>query len=92
MEVMLRDRMVNIICLFLTTAHILVIYMLFFMTDLLDTRIGQVGALIVFILGIPFCYRAFKVKSPMRYMLFLTTFFMTMLAGITFCVFLLACF
>ena len=92
MEILRNTKILNTICILLVTVHMLVLYALVFMTDKLDTRFGQVCFLIALVLGISFCYKAFKIKSPLRYTLLITTFFMSLIGALILLVFLIACF
>ncbi|BBU39509.1 hypothetical protein APP_18010 [Aeribacillus pallidus] len=87
-----QSKTVNAFCLFLVTIHLLILYSFIFMTDKLDTRLGQMGSLITLVLGIVFCYQSFKIKSPFRYILLITTAFVSILAVLVLLIFLIACF
>ncbi|WP_375090390.1 hypothetical protein ACDZ29_06120 [Peribacillus sp. RS7] len=92
MEILKNAKILNTICILLVTIHMLVLYALVFMTDKLDTRFGQICSLIALVLGILFCYNAFKIKSPLRHTLLITTFFMSLIGALILLVFLIACF
>ena len=94
MEILNNTKILNTIYIFLITIHMLVLYALVFMTDKLDTRFGQICSLIALVLGILFCYKAkaFKIKSPLRHTLRITTFFMSLIGALILLVFLIACF
>jgi hypothetical protein len=92
MEISKNTKTVNTVSIILVSIHTLVLYAWIFMTDKLDTRFGQIGSLIALVLGILFCYKAFKTKAPLRYALLITTFFMSFLGAFILLVFLIACF
>ena len=92
MDILKNAKIVNTICMLLVTIHILVLYALVFMADKLDTRFGQVSSLIALVLGVLFCYKAFKINSPLRHTLLITTFFMSLIGALILLLFLIACF
>ncbi|KON68786.1 hypothetical protein AKG34_08260 [Peribacillus butanolivorans] len=92
MEILKSTKILNTICILLVTIHMLVLYALVFMTDKLDTKFGQIWSLSALVLGILFCYIVFKIKSPLRHTLLITTFFMTLLGVLILLVFLIECF
>ncbi|AOH56610.1 hypothetical protein ABE28_019760 [Peribacillus muralis] len=91
MEIIKNAKLFNTICILLVMIHMLVLFTLVFMTDKWDTRFGQIGSLIVLVLGIYFCNEAFKIKSPLRHTLLVTTFLISVIDAIILLVFFIAC-
>jgi hypothetical protein len=87
-----NTKIINVISLFLVSIQMLILYSFFFMTDKLDTRFGQIVSLITLVLGVLFCFQSFKIKSPFRYILLITTVFVSILGAMVLLIFLIACF
>jgi hypothetical protein len=92
MGIVKNTKTINAFSLFLVSIHLLIFYSFVFMTDKLDTRFGQIGSLITLVLGVLFCYQSFKIKSPFRYILLITTVFVSILGALVLLIFLIACF
>jgi len=92
MEILKNAKTVNTISIILIFLHTLILFALVFMTDKLDTRFGQIGSLTVLVLGILFCIKAFKINSPLRHTLLITTLIMSYFASLILLVFLIPCF
>ncbi|WP_044894985.1 hypothetical protein [Bacillus alveayuensis] len=87
-----NTKTINVFSLLLVSIHLLILYSFVFMTEKLDTMFGQIGSLIALILGTYLCYKCFKIKSPFRYILLMTTGFVSILGALVLLIFLIACF
>jgi hypothetical protein len=87
-----NTKTINAFNLLLVSIHLLILYSFVFIPEKLDTKFGQMSSLIALTLGIYFCYQSFKIKSPFRYILLITTGFVSILVALVLLLFLIACF